>query len=144
MAVLSVAIPRSGSRYQEGNEEMTIHTYTLSTLDFMLIALGLSISTGSAQDQTMSFNYQFTTPEIDRATAVAVDASGIYVVGNRPSAQGSPGRAGVRKYDPLGNELWTREFSAPTQEGTTLIGVAPDASGAYDHDPYSLVARGNH
>ena len=124
---------------------MNMCTYTFSTLGFMLIALGMSISTGSAQGQTMSFNYQFTTPGIDRATAVAADASGIYVVGNRPSPQGSPGRAGVRKYDKFGNELWTREFTSPTQEGTTLIGVAVGTSGAYvlgvEGDNAGLVVR---
>jgi hypothetical protein len=63
-------------------------SYTHS-LGFMAIVLGLSIGTGAAQGQTLSFNQQFTTPGIDRATAVAADASGIYVAGVRRSPQGS-------------------------------------------------------
>src|SRR5687768_7812618 len=97
----------------------------------LLIVLVLSSMTGPAQAQTISFNHQFTTPGIDRATAVAADASGIYVIGDRPSPRGFAGKAGVRKYDPLGNELWTREFNTATPESTRLIGVAVDATGAY-------------
>lgn len=108
-----------------------MHRNIFSPFGFMLIALALSIGAEPARGQTMSFLRQFTTPGIDRATALAADASGIYVVGNRPSPQGSPGRGGVRKYDPLGNELWTQEFTAPTPEGTRLIGAASDASGVY-------------
>jgi len=95
---------------------------------YILLTVGLALM---AQAQTISFNRRFTTPGIDRATAVAADASGIYVIGNRPSPQGSPGRGGVRKYDPLGNELWTRELSAPTPNGIWPIGVAAAATGVY-------------
>ena len=95
---------------------------------YMLLTFGVVLT---SQSQTISFNHQFTTPGIDRATAVAADASGIYVIGNRPSSQGGPGRGGVRKYDPLGNELWTQEFSAPTPDGIWPIGAAVDAAGVY-------------
>jgi hypothetical protein len=36
-------------------------------------------------------------------------------------------RAGLRKYDALGNELWTREFITPAY----ISAVAADASGVY-------------
>src|SRR5262249_45611300 len=100
-------------------------------LAFSLIALGLAIGIRPMPGQTMSFFRQFTTPEMDRATAVAVDASGIYVIGNRPASQGGPGSAGVRKYDSRGNELWTREFSVPTGARVTLSAAAADATGFY-------------
>src|SRR5947209_16362555 len=54
------------------------------------------------------------TPGISRATAVAVNASGIYVSGT-----------GVGKYDSVGNELWTRGANGPG------FGVAVDAAGVY-------------
>lgn len=93
---------------------------------FILIASGPGIGTRPLQGQTISFFREFTTPQIDRASAIAADASGIYVVGDRPL-----GKAGVRKYDPLGNELWTKEFTGPTQEGARLNGAAADATGVY-------------
>jgi len=46
-------------------------------LAFSLIALGLAIVIRPMTGQTISFFGQFTTPRIDRATAVAADASGI-------------------------------------------------------------------
>ena len=100
-------------------------------LAFSLIALGLAISTRPMPGQTISFFRQFTTPGMDRATAVAADASGIYVIGNRPAPQGGPGSAGVRKYDSRGNELWTREFSVPALGNVQLIKAAADATGVY-------------
>jgi len=93
-------------------------------LAFTLIALGLAITTRPMHGQTISYFRQFTTPGMDRAAGVAADASGIYVIGNRPSPQG--GSAGVRKYDSRGNELWTREFSV-----SALGNPATDATGVY-------------
>jgi uncharacterized protein (TIGR03437 family) len=78
------------------------------------------------QGQTISFFRQFETPGMDRATAVAVDGSGIYVIGNKGFSQGG----GVRKYDSRGNELWTREFSVPG-ESVHFAGAAADATGVY-------------
>src|SRR6185503_4020428 len=72
------------------------------------------------------FFRQFSTPGIDRATAVAADASGIYVIGNRGFSQGG----GVRKYDSRGNELWTRELSVPARS-LQVVGAAADATGVY-------------
>src|SRR6185503_7517407 len=75
---------------------------------FAMIVAAMAIS--PMQAQTITFFRQFTTPAINQATAVAADASGIYVVGNR---QASLGGAGIIKYDLLGNELWTREIGVP-------------------------------
>ena len=87
------------------------------------VALGLALGTGQAHGQTMSLLRQFSAPSFERATAVAADASGIYVTGNGRSAQ-----AGLRKYDALGNELWTREFSAPQLSALLAVAVASDAA----------------
>jgi len=81
--------------------------HTCFGLVFMLVALGLAIGTRPMQGQTMSFFRQFTTPGMDRATAVAADASGIYVAGHRPAQSIFSWRTDVRKYDSRGNELWT-------------------------------------
>ena len=80
---------------------------------------------------------QFGTTSIDEALAVAVNATGVYVVGDVqccgaalpgfPSTGG--GDAFVRKYDPNGNELWTRQFGSVDAEYAR--GVALDATGIY-------------
>jgi uncharacterized protein (TIGR03437 family) len=69
---------------------------------------------------------------------MAVDAMGIYIAGTTDMASPAlPGqcRSGsgvdsfVRKYDPDGEELWTREFS--TSDAAWAGGVTVDASGVY-------------
>ncbi len=72
---------------------------------------------------------QFGTPLHDGAFGVAANAAGVYVVGEAAgSLPGTSGVAGVfiRKYDPAGNEQWTRQSS-----GYGTAGVAVDASGVY-------------
>jgi len=65
---------------------------------------------------------------------VKTDASGVYVVGSSDGAL--PGKistgasdAFIRKYDPNGNELWTRQFGSASYDA--VIGMALDASGIY-------------
>ena len=75
---------------------------------------------------------------------VAVDATGIYLVGTIPTGyspyqpwtvlpghcrSGSGGDAYVRKYDPSGADLWARQFG--TSQATGASGVAVDSSGVY-------------
>jgi uncharacterized protein (TIGR03437 family) len=103
----------------------------MKRLAFTLVALGLAIGARPMPGQTISFFRQFTTPGMDRATGVAADASGVYVIGNRPAPPGGGGGSGVRKYDSRGNELWTREFSAPAPGNVQLIQAAADAAGVY-------------
>jgi hypothetical protein len=99
---------------------------------FMVMALGVGITVGSAQGQTISFFRTFSTPGIDRATAVAADASGIYVFGIRPAPGGGEGSAGVRKYDSRGDELWTREVGAPTSGAVdSIVAAAASPAGVY-------------
>ena len=69
------------------------------------------------------------------ATAVAVDASGVYVAGSNHGALAGQTNAGtgadafVRKYDPDGAELWTRQFGTPPEDWATAVTI--DASGLY-------------
>ena len=102
--------------------------YNRFGLILTLFALGLAIGVCPAQGQTMSFFRQFRTPGIGGATAVAADASGIYVFGNKAAPAGGQATAGVRKYDSGGVELWTREFSAPHKD-ITLWKAATDLTG---------------
>ena len=98
---------------------------------FMLVVLGGGISIGPVQGQTMSFFRQFETPGIDRASAVVADASGIYVIGNRPGHPFFDGSAGVRKYDFHGDELWTQEFTVSVPGEVQLFRAAADSTGVY-------------
>ncbi len=75
---------------------------------------------------------QFGTPGTDAANGIAVDASGIYVIGETTGAIGqSFGSMDVfvRKYDAAGTEVWTRQFG--TESADYGYGVTADASGTY-------------
>ena len=77
---------------------------------------------------------QFGTASFDAGGRFATDASGVYVVGR---TQGTlPGQtssgdfdAFVRKYDPNGTELWTRQFG--TASSDMAFGVAAGSGGVY-------------
>jgi uncharacterized protein (TIGR03437 family) len=69
-----------------------------------------------------------------RIDAIALDASGVYGGGTTLSALPGQCRAGsrdafVRKYDPEGNELWTRQFGTVFTESVAGTGV--DSTGVY-------------
>ncbi len=77
---------------------------------------------------------QFGTSRYDHAFATALDATGVYVVGfTKFDLEGQTHRgqsdAFVRKYDPNGNELWTRQFGTPGND--QALGIAVDATGVY-------------
>ena len=86
-------------------------------------------------DGNVIWTRQFGTPDDDVAAAAAADASGVYVVGHTAgSLQGTNAGPGyfdvfVRKYDPNGNVLWTRQFGGPT--GDQGMGAAVDSTGLY-------------
>jgi len=76
---------------------------------------------------------QFGTASADTLRAVTTDASGVYVAGTTSGAlSGSSAGASdafVRKYDPNGNELWTRQFGTPSDD--EALGIASDGTGVY-------------
>lgn len=85
---------------------------------------------------------QFGTPRLDLAVGVAASADGIYVVGDVATAQ-FPGRMAppafdgfIHKYDPAGNELWSRHIRSENSDTEALqndhaLGVATESSGVY-------------
>ena len=88
-----------------------------------------------AAAQTLQWSHQFAASTPDAIFGVAADSSGVYVVGMTRGAL--PGQAVVtqqdafvRKYDPTGKELWTREFGVNAQPAVAN-GVAVDATGVY-------------
>ncbi len=77
---------------------------------------------------------QFGTSEIDEVTGVSATGSAVYVAGFTDGAFEGQVNAGfrdsfVRKYDPDGNALWTRQFGSPATDFAK--GVAADATGVY-------------
>lgn len=77
---------------------------------------------------------QFGVGIFDKATGVQAAPDGVYVVGSTiESLSGQPFSGGqnifVRKYDPAGNELWTREFGPPGADYSS--GVSVTADGVY-------------
>lgn len=86
-------------------------------------------------DGVVLWAHQFGTASEDVATAVAVDEAGNgYVVGFTSGALGSASGAAtdafVRKFDPAGTVLWTRQFGAgSTSYGDAAAGVAVDPAG---------------
>lgn len=74
------------------------------------------------------------TERSDRASAIVVNASGVYVAGATEGAlPGQPGAGDadgfLRKYDFNGSEEWTRQFG--TAGGDEILSMALDGSGLY-------------
>jgi len=98
----------------------------------LAIALPLVLAT-SLLAQALIWTRQFGTPEREGAHAVAADGAGnVYAAGTTNGAL--PGQAAVgnfdafvRKYDPDGRELWTRQFGTPGSDNAG--GVAADRAG---------------
>ena len=77
---------------------------------------------------------QFGTSNLDDVCAVAIDESGVYVAGTTLGVLPGQTRSGsadmfVRKYDPEGNELWTRQFG--TTEYDQARGMSVYGAGVY-------------
>ena len=99
----------------------------------VIIAILVAVpAVGFAQE--VQWSRQFGGRGPDRARAIAVNGSGVYVAG---TTEGSlPGERGegtidafLRKYDSEGHELWTRQFG--TTEMDDVLAVAADESGVY-------------
>lgn len=87
---------------------------------------------GSAQD--VLWTRQFGSAAQDRAFAIAVNASGLYVAGATQGALPGQRNAGafdafLRKYDRSGTEVWTRQFGTPGID--EILAIAVDESGIY-------------
>ncbi len=95
----------------------------------ILITLGLAIGARPLPGQTISFSREFSSPQIDRASAITADPTGVYLFGERLTTDGRVGA--VIKYDSQGNQLWTRPFSAPAPGNLTSYGLASDSTGVY-------------
>ena len=102
----------------------------------VLLTIGLVemtiLSTVSAQD--IQWTIQFGTPFADRANGVTTDRFGnLYVVGATngkfPGQERSGGKvdAFLRKFDPSGTELWTRQFGSIGDD--QALAVAVDTQG---------------
>jgi hypothetical protein len=111
-------------------EDLMTRHFGLAT---QLMALGSFMMNCPVQGQTMSYSREFNTREIDRALAITVDQSGIYVLGSRPNPQGGLGSAGIRKYDSSGNELWTRPLTLPGNANVWVLRTTTDVTGVYVH-----------
>jgi hypothetical protein len=91
----------------------------------------LTFSTAHAQTEWLR---QFGTSSIDGATAVAADATAIYVAGYTQGTFSNQTSAGdrdgyLRKYDVNGNALWTRQFG--TSGADNAFGVVVNSTGVY-------------
>jgi hypothetical protein len=100
----------------------------------LVVSWLLLVLPGVAAAQTPEWTRQFGSAGHDRATAVAVDASGVYVAGATEGALPGQTSAGsidafLRKYDFAGTELWTRQFGSPVID--EILALAVDASGVY-------------
>jgi uncharacterized protein (TIGR03437 family) len=95
--------------------------------------------------QTLEWARQFDSPP-SAAFRVVADSSGVYIAGitykglpgqTKLTISGAQSDGFLRKYDPAGNELWTREFAAnnPARAGfpspVTVNGLALDPTGVY-------------
>ncbi len=94
---------------------------------------------------TQLWTRQFGTASDDEAIGVAQDETGIYVVGFTAGTLQSPPYGGIdgfiRKYDHVGNHLWTRQFGTVADDkvfGVTLAGdlfVAGQTTGTFPQQP---------
>lgn len=86
-------------------------------------------------DGRVVWTRQFGTAEDDEAKGLGADASGVYVAGYTRGALAGTNSGGsdvfVRKYDPDGNELWTKQFGGGGGADDVGYAVAADRTGIY-------------
>lgn len=105
---------------------------------WVVSVVGAVLLAGSATAATVpwnAFNRQWGTGFEDLATAVSVNASGIYVVGHTRGTLPGQISAGnwdpfVRRYDANGNEIWTRQFGATDFASFDIANAVATAPGA--------------
>ncbi len=79
---------------------------------------------------------QFGTNLIDHLGGIVLKHGDVYVAGfthgTLPGQSSAGGRdLVIRKYDPDGNEVWTRQFGTPGSDGGEVLGIATDGNGVY-------------
>jgi len=111
-----------------------IRSWRYLSLLILLLAGGLAAMTArEVAGQDILWTRQFGTSSSDLANGVAIDGAGnVYVVGQTegalPGQTGLGGRdAFVRRYDSLGNQLWTRQFG--TRGDDAALGAGVDSDG---------------
>jgi hypothetical protein len=106
---------------------LAIRNAVLAVAVFVLNALP---GAATASEPT-AWIHQFGTAGLDEAKSVAVDATGAsYVVGETfgtlpGQTPGGTLDAFILRYDPSGNELWTRQFGAWERDIAWAVAVAP-------------------
>jgi hypothetical protein len=91
---------------------------------------------------------QFGSIDIDWASGVAVDASGNVLVVGATYGSLAGGNAGeedafVRKYDPNGNELWTRQFGSSAWDWAHAVAVDASANVLVAGQTFGSIASAN-
>ena len=112
----------AGAVYAAGDTTVTMPPFD----DAFVVAIGA--------DGTIRGGHEFGTAAVDHASAIAVNASGVYVGGATQGALPGQSSAGdsdsfLRKYGLDGSESWTRQMGTP--ESDEILSVALDASGIY-------------
>ncbi len=106
-------------------------TVRSAALAVVVLVLNAPLGAATASEPT-SWIRQFGTTGLDEAKAVAVDPTGAsYVVGETfgtlpGQTPGGTLDAFIRKYDPSGSELWTRQFGAWDRDIAWAVAVAPE------------------
>jgi hypothetical protein len=119
--VLALAVA-GNSVYAAGDTTVTVAPFD----DAFVVVFGAD---GAARG-----GHEFGTAAVDRAAAIAVDATGIYVAGATQGTLPGQSAAGdsdgfVVKYSLDGAAIWTRQFG--TSESDEALAIAADASGVY-------------
>jgi hypothetical protein len=133
-------IRQFGTATGEGVDAITVEAgnvfvagYTVGTLPGQSSAGGSDVFVRSYDlGGVENWTRQFGSDGFDRSRAVGADGSGMYVAGFIGSAL--PGQVGaggfdafVRKYDFVGNELWTRQFGTSADDFANAL-VASDGA----------------
>jgi len=131
----SVALSLSSGAYHTLHSDFW-NTWQQERLDQLVEnCLVAGVHCGDARTpREIAWTRQFGTSRYDHAFATETDATGVYVVGfTKRALEGQvylgQADAFVRKYDPAGNELWTRQFGTPGFD--QALGIAVDATGVY-------------
>jgi len=128
------SVLQKSARLAWGERVMTARpSRSVARMAAFAIALSGLWNVGLAQE--VDWVQQFGTEGFDDGTAIAADATGVYVAGRVEGAlpgqvQGGRIDGFVRKYDFFGVEIWTRQFSF-NENNTEPFAIAVDDTGVY-------------